>query len=179
MDQAECQRLIEQKLAEKSIKIRNRNAIEAFLKLFPPLSSLWQVLIGSKQALETERGEITQELILDMVVAMDKKLSQLEYSAKDQKGLEVLIEGVQAYGDVTGIDANTSNPILREIFSSMNTRVAIKNVQSGGNVTALKLNVDAALPLKKKLEVSGDSCSVKFTPTRGGEIIFGKGLKKN
>jgi len=178
MNQSEARKLIEKKLHERKINIVVRNTVDAFCKLFPPASVIWQVLAGSKEKLDTAKGAITQEVLLDMVLAIDKKLSSRVLDTKEQGAFEIMLEGIRAMGDVTGLRAKTSDPNLREIFTDREVRIILQDITTGGNVTGVDLTVDRELELRRKLEVETDFGSVKFNPDVG-KIIFGKGLKPN
>ncbi len=176
MNQAEARKLIEEKLHERKSKIVARNTIDAFCKLFPLASVIWQVLAGSKEKLDTERGAITQEVLLDMVLAIDKKLSSRVLDTRGQEIFEIMLEGIRAMHNVTGLRAITSDPNLRKIFDEKEVRIILKDITARGNVIGVDLTVDRELRLEKKLEVETDFGSVKFNP-EVGEITFGKGLK--
>jgi len=178
MNHFDAHKLIEGKLDERKVNIIARNTIDAFCKLFPPASVIWQVLSGSKEKLDTEKGAITQEVLLDMVIAIDKKLSGCILDLGEQKTFEIMLEGIQAVGDVTGLRAKTSDPNLRKIFTESEVRVILQGINAGGNVTGVDLTVDRELELKKRLEVETDFGSVKFNPDVG-KITFGKGLKSS
>lgn len=176
MNEAEARKLIEKKLNERKVNIVAKNTIGAFCKLFPPASVIWQVLVGAKERLDTERGAITQEVLLNMVLAIDKKLSNRALDTREQEAFKIMLEGIRAMGDVTGLRARTSDPNLRKIFSEKEVKITLKDVTAGGNVTGVDLTVDRELEVKKKLEVETDFTSVKFNPDVG-KITFGKGLK--
>ena len=176
MNESEARELIEKKLRERKITIVARNTIDAFCKLFPPANAIWQVLTGSKEKLDTEKGAITQEVLLDIVLAIDKKLSGRLLDARERKAFEIVLEGVRAMNDVTGLRARTSDPNLQEIFADKEVRVILQDITARGNVTGVDLTVDHELELQKKLEIETDFGSVRFNPDVG-TITFGKGLK--
>ncbi|MCJ7588685.1 MAG: hypothetical protein MUQ00_12410 [Candidatus Aminicenantes bacterium] len=177
MQDKEVRSLIEAKLKKNGIIIRNKNAIGAFIKLFPPLSSLWQVLSGAQDALETERGRITQEVILKFLCALDEKLEGIITTQQQDDTFQILLESVRAYGDVTGLKACTSNPELRQLFSQKEVQVVLSDIQSLGNVTGVNLTVDEEVDLNKHLNIKTPNGSVKFNPGEGRNITFGKGMK--
>lgn len=176
MNESEIHKLIDEKLRERKIRIVAKNTIGALCKLFPPASVIWQILAGSKEKLDTEKGAITLEVLLNIVVAIDKKLSGSILDTREQGIFEIMLEGIRAVGDVAGLRAKTSNPELSKIFSGKEVKVILRDIYTRGNVTGVDLTVDRELELKKKLEVKTDFASVKFNPDVG-KIIFGKGLK--
>ena len=50
---------IEVELKKREKSVRNKNAIDKFLGLFPTLDALWGVLVGSRDALELEKQKLT------------------------------------------------------------------------------------------------------------------------
>ena len=178
MNEREVGKLIERRLRGRKVGIVAKNTIDAVFKLFPPASTIWQILAGAKDKIDTERGAITQEVLLNMVLAIDKKLSSCVLGIREQEAFEIMLEGIRAVGDVTGLRARTSDPNLRKIFNDKEVRVILRDIAARGNVTGVDLTVDRELELKKKLEVETDFGSVKFNPDVG-KITFGKGLKRD
>ncbi len=177
MNESEVRKLVEKRLRERKFGIVARNTIDAVFKLFPPASTIWQILVGAKDKIDTAKGAITQEVILNMVLAIDKKLSSSILETREQEAFEIMLEGIRAMGDVAGLRARTSDPNLRKIFNGREVRVILRDITTRGNVTGVDLTVDHELELKKKLEVETDFGSVKFNPDVG-KITFGKGLKR-
>ncbi len=138
MTRDEVKNKIEAKLKEREESVRNKNAIEKFLGLFPTLDALWGVLVGSKDALELEKQKLTLETVLDLVVAIDDKLSGKDISNIDAT-LRILVEDAIAVGDIVGLEGNTSDENMKKIFEKP-LDVEIKNVSAGGNITGVKLN---------------------------------------
>ena len=167
--------LIEAKLNESGKRVRNRNAIEALFSLFPPFSALWKVLAGSQDALILEKSRITQDTILDILVALDNKL---ETGQTDASVFDVLLDGVVTYGDVSGLKALTSNPVVAKLFSEKDINVVLKNVYTRGNVTGVDLQVDQELELKKHLHIEIPFARVDFNAGPNCKITFGKGMKR-
>ena len=178
MNQAEAHKLVEDKLRERKVNIVAKNTVDAFCKLFPAASVIWQILSGTKEKLDTERGAITLEVLLDMVIAIDKKLSKGVLNPGEQKAFEIMLEGIRTQGNVTGLRARTSDPNLRDLFTERDVKVILQDISAEGNVTGVDLTVDRELELKKKLEIETDFASVKFNPDVG-EITFGKGFKSS
>ena len=175
MNGSEVRKLIEAKLRERKGRIVAENAISAFCSLFPPANMIWQIVKGAKDKLDTERGIITLDVLLDMITAIDKKLNEGSLNATERGAFKIMLEEIKATGDVTGLRAKTSDPDLRKIFTDKEVKVTLRDITAGGNVTGVDLAVDRELQLKKKLEIETDFGSVKFNPDVG-EITFGKGL---
>src|SRR3989338_870552 len=113
---------IELKRREKSV--RNKNAIDKFLGLFPTLDALWGVLVGSRDALELDK-------VLDLVVAFDDKLSGKDINNVDA-GLKILIEDAISVGNITGLEGGTSDENMKKIFEKP-LDVEIKTVNAKGD----------------------------------------------
>ncbi len=175
MDKEDVKNLIEKRLEQSEKSIRNKNSIEALCSLFPPSNALWKVLSGSKEAIETERGRITQETILDILIAIDNKL---ETGNTDSQKFEVLLDGIVSLGDVSGLKAKASNPIVSKLFSEKEIEIVLKNIHARGNVTGVDLTVDQELELKKKMQIRTPHSSVTFNAGPNCKVVFGKGLKQ-
>ena len=106
MNESEVRKLVEKRLRERKFGIVARNTIDAVFKLFPPASTIWQILVGAKDKVDTAKGVITQEVILNMVLAIDKKLSSSILETREQEAFEIMLEGIRAMGDVAGLAAS-------------------------------------------------------------------------
>ena len=175
MDKKDVRSLIGKKLEQSEKSIRNKNSIEALCSLFPPSNALWKVLSGSKEAIETKRGRITQETILDILIAIDTKL---ETGSIDSQKFRVLLDGVVSFGDVSGLKAKASNPIASKLFSEKEIEIVLKNIHADGNVTGVDLIVDQELELKKRMQIKTPHSSVTFNAGPNCKIVLGKGLKQ-
>ena len=165
---------IELKRREKSV--RNKNAIDKFLGLFPAIDALWGVLVGSKDALELEKQKLTLETVLDLIVAIDDKLSGKDVSNMDT-GLKILIENAISGGDITGLEGNTSDENMKKIFENP-LDVEIKDVNAKGNITGVKLNINGEMPVRGQTKIKTDFGTIEMNP-QFGEITFGKDLPKD
>lgn len=68
---------IKNELEKRNKSIRNHNAIDRFLEAFVPgVSVLKDILTGSKKAIEYEKQSLTIDSILDLVILIDRKISQ-------------------------------------------------------------------------------------------------------
>jgi len=167
---------IEVELKKREKSVRNENAIDKFLGLFPALDSLWGVLVGSKDALELEKQKLTLETVLDLIVAIDAKLSGENINNIDA-GLKILIENAISGGNITGLEGRTSDENMKKIFEKP-LDVEIKNVNAKGNITGVKLDVDGEMPVKGQTKIKTDFGTVEMSPQLG-EITFGNGLPKD
>jgi len=174
MTKDDIEKQIETELKKREKSIRNKNAIEKFLGLFPNLNALYGVLTGSADAIEIERQKLTLDKVLDLVVAVDDKLSGKDISNIDA-GLRILIDNVEAEGNITGLEGDTSNNDVQEIFKKP-IDISIKNSRAGGNITGIKLNVDKEMPVEKRVNVETDLGTVEFNPQPGADITFGEGF---
>ncbi len=175
MNREDIDRLIDTKLGERKASLRNRNTVDALTQLFPPANALWKVLAGTKKALALEKTQIIQDTILDILLAIDEKL---ETGQAAPRTFGILLEGVVSHGDVTGLKANTSNPVLAQLFSDQDVNVILRDIAAAGNVTGVDLIVDQELELKKKLHVEAPGVRVDFNADPNCKITFGRVLKR-
>ncbi|MEK7564349.1 MAG: hypothetical protein AAB510_02160 [Patescibacteria group bacterium] len=175
MNKEDVKSQIEDELEKREKSIRNKNAIEKFLGLFPNLDALYGVLTGSADAIEVERQKLTLDKVLDLVIAIDDKLSGKDIS-NIESGLKILIDNVVAGGNITGLEGDTSNETIQKIFEKP-VDISIKNSQAGGNITGIKLNVDKEMSVGGKTKIETDLGTVEFNP-EFGDITFGQDLDK-
>lgn len=173
MDEPDVRQRIEAELKKRDKSIRNKNAIEKFLGLFPGANALYGVLVGSQDAIELERQRLTLNQLLDLVTAIDDKLrgKNIDYL---EAGLQVLIKNVTADGDIAGIEGDTSHAAMKEIFEKP-VSVQITDSVAKSDITGIKLNVDKELPIKNQVQVNMDFGQVQLNPQLG-EITLGKGI---
>jgi hypothetical protein len=164
---------IELELKKRERRIRDKNAIEMLLTLFPGLGALHGVFIGASDAIEIERQRLTIDQIMDLLLAIDDKLNG-EQSDESDPGMRVLINKVFAEGDITGIDGNTSDEEVRKIFERPLT-VEIKDSYAKGNVTGVKLSVDREMPVKGIKTIKTDFGMIEIDPSLGS-VTLGKGM---
>ena len=174
---SKVKQLINIELKKRNKKIRNGNAIDALLRsLSPRLYELKEVLTGSKKALEIEKQKLTLEKILDLIIAIDDKLSGKDISNID-KGLKILIRNVVSGRDITGFQGKTSNQAVRKIFEKP-VDVTIKDAHAQRDITAVKLDVDEEMPIKGPLKSETDLGKVETNPQLG-KITLCKNFKKH
>jgi len=152
------EKVIQQKLKAEEKTIRNTNAIKQFLKLFPRFDALYGVFNGSKEALELEKYKLTLDQLLDLIVAIDRKLEGLEFSNVDQT-IRVILDNIDVDEEVIGIHAATSNESTRELFERP-VYVNIRDVKAK-RVTGIKLDVDREMKIEKDLG-NGIKSSITF-----------------
>ena len=174
MTKEEIKNQIEIELKKREKTIRNKNAIDKFLGLLPPMDALWGVLIGVQDAIELERQKLTLDRILDLIVAIDDKLSGKDVSGLDA-GLKILIENAVAKGNIIGLEGKTSDENLKRIFEKP-VDIQIKNSQAQGDITGVKLSVDKEMPVKGHARITTDMGTIEINPDMG-EITFGKDIK--
>ena len=75
MNKEEIKEKIEIELKKHEKLVRNKNAIRAFLGLLPPLDALEKVLVGVQDTIEVKRQTLTLNMILDLIMGIDEKLS--------------------------------------------------------------------------------------------------------
>jgi hypothetical protein len=161
---------IEETLKSKEKSIRNKNAVEQLISKIG-LSELYNIFFGIKDKIDFERQKLTLDEVLELLIAVDERLSGLEQDHSNK--ITILLEEIIAKGDVTGFEANTSNGQVKEIFKNNPMDITVRKVASEGNVTGMKLNVDNRAELKQPLNVQGDFGSVQLNPGDGRKIIFG------
>lgn len=168
---------IEDKLAERAHALRDRNAIDVFFGILDKVpganlvAALRKVFTGAQDALEIERERLTVSQILDLVIAIDQKLSGMEPTVPLAPTISILIEHVVATGDITGIDGRTSDQATRKAFEHP-IDVRIRAARAGGNITGLKLDVDDELEVKQPVRVETAAGTVEINP-KFGKVIFG------
>jgi len=158
-------------LKSKEKSIRNKNAVEQLISKIG-LGELYNIFFGVKDKIEFERQKLTLNEVLELLIAVDDRLSGLEEGKHDNK-ITILLEEIVAKGDVTGFDGNTSNDQVKEIFENNPMDITVRKVASEGSVTGMKLNVDDRAELKQPLNIQGDFGSAQFNPGDGRKIIFG------
>ena len=94
------------------------------------------------------------------------------------KYIDVLVDGIFTYGDVSGLKASASNPAVAQLFSEKDINVVLKNVHARGNVAGVDLQVDRELELKKHLHIETPFTHVDFNAGPNCKITFGKGMKR-
>lgn len=171
----EIEELISNQLKKREKSIRNRNAIGVFLRLFPILNALKEVLTGAKKELEIERQKLTLEKIIDLIIAIDDKLSGKSIEKVDE-GLKILIKNVVSDGNIVGLKGKTSNRNLRKVFEKP-LSVTIDNARAKRNVTGVDLGVDEEMPIKEKVKIKTNNGMVEINP-KLGEVTLGKKSKK-
>ena len=175
MNKEEIKEKIEIELKKHEKLVRNKNAIRAFLGLLPPLDALEKVLVGVQDTIEVKRQTLTLNMILDLIMGIDEKLSGKEPSV--DLGLKILIENAMSAGSITGLEGNTSDENMKKIFEKP-LDIEIKNAQAQGDITGVKLNVDGEMPVRGKTKIKTDVGTIEINP-QFGEITFGKDIPKD
>ncbi|UJW23499.1 MULTISPECIES: hypothetical protein [Pseudomonas] len=114
MDQRhELQREIEDQLAKVKNRALNVNAFSALLGALEgnPLSALGKIFFGRSDAVDAERHRIEREKILDLLCAIDDKLSNTALNeAQQHHVVSGLIEASGVDGEVIGLDIEHDAP---------------------------------------------------------------------
>ena len=109
MDITTIEKEIEQRIKERKKGVLNRNALRALFSCFSdPVGSLGSIFIGRHDALSSEKLQIQQELILDLLCGIDEVLTQAQAKASangiDWTAISGTIESHAEHADsVTGV----------------------------------------------------------------------------
>jgi hypothetical protein len=88
MDNVDIQKTIELELEKRKTTVLNKNAINALFEALPsPMKALGKIFIGRDEAIQTEQQKIAQDIILDLLVNIDKAITQA-LEASRQKGVD-------------------------------------------------------------------------------------------
>lgn len=106
MDKKQVEQAIRDKLREREKQVVNRNALAALLGALK-LDVLGKIFLGRKDALETEKLHIQQEIVLDLLCKIDSAISSAKTEASKQNINWTIISGeIEAHGvdveEVTG-----------------------------------------------------------------------------
>jgi len=106
MDKEQVEQVIQDKLREREKQVVNRNALVALLSALQ-LDALGKIFLGRKDALETEKLHIQQEIVLDLLCKIDNAISSAKAEASKQDINWTIISGeIEAHGvdveEVTG-----------------------------------------------------------------------------
>ncbi|MCX6807752.1 MAG: hypothetical protein NTZ80_03075 [Patescibacteria group bacterium] len=147
------------------------NAIWDFLKTVGTISkeSLKEKLANF---LGVQNEKVKANEIIDFLIKNN-------YARAEQGNkISILLENINARGNVTGFEGSTSSLAVRDIFQNKPMDIEMKNITAEGDVTGMKLNVDQPVELKQPLNIQGDFGSVSFNPNKNCKIIFGAQIDK-
>ena len=139
MIEGDIQRVIESELSKRNKRVVNRNAIDALFLVFPgPIQALKKVLFGRGEAIEKERQKITIETILQLLLQIDRAISNND-GKTDGIDWKVVGGNIEAYGvnarEVTGMDISSdAGPV--ELRPGTHIKASGKNV---GRITGLRI----------------------------------------
>jgi hypothetical protein len=89
MSTQDIQQAIEQRLAQSTKRIVNRNAINALFGAFSdPVGALGKIFLGRTDALDAERGRLLQDATIELLCKIDAAISDLARTA-DAQGVTV------------------------------------------------------------------------------------------
>jgi len=145
MTEAEIQQTIERELEKRHVAVLNRNAYKAlFAALSNPIAALGKIFLGRKEAVESERSRIIQEVILNMLVGIDKAISAANREAAQNRLSWKVISGLievnaEDVEEVTGVDIpQESGPV--ELKPGTHIRTSATRAR---RVTGLKIGGSA------------------------------------
>ena len=132
MDPEQIEQAIRDKLREREKQVVNRNALAALLSAFG-LGPLGKIFLGRKDALETEKLHIQQEIVLDLLCRIDDAISNARAEASRQGIDWSIISGeIEAHGvdveEVTGARI-ASNAGLTELKPGTHIRASGKRAR--------------------------------------------------
>jgi hypothetical protein len=141
MDEIDVRKSIQSELEKRKTKVLNKNAINALFEALPsPVKALGKIFVGRQDAMENEKHKIAQDIILDLLVSIDRAITRALETAH-QKGIDwkVIAGDIQSYGEkakeVIGMEI-TSNAGPVELKSGTHIRAAGRDV---GRITGLKI----------------------------------------
>ncbi len=141
MDEMDVRKSVESELEKRKTKVLNKNAINALFEALPsPVKALGKIFVGRQDSIENEKHKIAQDIILDLLVNIDRAITQA-LEAAHEKGIDwkVIAGDIQSYGEkaeeVIGMEiASNAGPV--ELKSGTHIRAAGKDV---GRITGLKI----------------------------------------
>ncbi len=141
MDEIDVRKTIESELERRKTKVLNKNAINALFEALPsPVKALGKIFVGRQDAIENEKHKIAQDIILDLLVSIDRAITQALDTAR-RKGIDwkVIAGDIQSYGEkakeVIGMEI-TPNAGPVELKSGTHIKAVGKDV---GRITGLKI----------------------------------------
>ncbi len=139
MNKDDIRREIESELSKQNKRVVNKNAIDALFSAFPgPIQALGKVLFGHGEAIEKEKQRITIETILQLLLKIDRVISD-NNGKTDGIDWKVVGGDIEAYGEnareVTGMDISyDAGPV--ELKPGTYIKASGKNVR---RITGLRI----------------------------------------
>lgn len=139
MNEDDIRREIESELSKQNKRVVNKNAIDALFSAFPgPIQALGKVLFGRGEAIEKEKQRITIETILQLLLKIDRVISD-NNGKTDGIDWKVVGGDIEAYGEnareVTGMDISYgAGPV--ELKPGTHIKASGKNVR---RITGLRI----------------------------------------
>lgn len=137
-DLEEIQKAIEHKLQERSRGLVNRNALSAlFGAVSDPVGSLGKIFLGRQDVLDSEKSRLTQDVILELVINIDRSLSEaMEKMSAQGVSVEGLIEvKVETADRVVGAEISSA---AKNVRLQPGTHIKV-DAGSARGVTGLKI----------------------------------------
>jgi hypothetical protein len=141
MDDIDIRKSIQSELDKRKTKVLNKNAINALFEALPsPVKALGKVFVGRQDAMENEKYKIVQDIILDLLLGIDKAITQALETA-DRKGIDwkIISGDIQSCGEkakeVIGMEiASDAGPV--ELKPGTRIRAAGRDVE---RITGLRI----------------------------------------
>jgi 2-hydroxy-3-keto-5-methylthiopentenyl-1-phosphate phosphatase len=140
MDETDVRKNIQLELEKRQTKVLNKNAVNALFEALPsPVKALGKIFVGRQDAIENEKQKITQDIILDLLVSIDRAITQAMETAHE-KGIDwkVISGNIQSYGE------RAKEVIGVEIFSDAGS----VELKAGTHIRATGKDVDKITGLK-------------------------------
>jgi len=142
MDKRELENRIQNLVKQRRGKVVALHTIKAMFGIFPnPVGTLGSLFFGVKEAIDQEKHQIEQDIILDLLCKIDENISEAMSKAKENlpKKSLIVLGDIVAYGkdanSVTGVSiSDNSGPV--------ELKPGTKIIASGEkvrNITGLKI----------------------------------------
>lgn len=147
MDEIDVRKSIQSELEKRQTKILNDNAVNALFEALPsPVKALGKIFIGRQDAMENEKYRIAQDIILGLLVNIDRAITQaLETAHKKGIDWKVIAGDIHSYGEKTkeviGMEI-TPNAGPVELKPGTHIRAAGRDV---GRIIGLKIGGDKSV----------------------------------
>lgn len=139
MTRDDVQAEIERKFELSKDAVLNKNAISALFGIVgDPVGSLGQLFLGRSDALDEEKRNLGQEMVLDLICDISESLAKLESKATES-GVMNIVDGVihvQAKDSDEVIGADIGGSKATELRAGTHIKVETKNVRKS---TGLKI----------------------------------------
>jgi hypothetical protein len=142
MDKEKIESVINERLKKEEKKVLNNNAIHALFGAFSdPIGALGKIFLGRKDAIDSEKQKIAQDIIIEMLCEIDDAISKAK---SDAKSSGITIQGIietNAHGSehVVGVDiGQKAKSVKFEPGSHIKT-----SATGAKSITGLKIGSDS------------------------------------